>query len=119
MIEKLKNAGPYNLFPLLVMLYITAGMPLVHPLFHNHAAHDGSVSAGGALLQDPTHEGRAHRCPICDFKATNQMHAATCNTSLAGNQAIDDLVSTESTFWLKASPQCVDARAPPAHSVIS
>jgi hypothetical protein len=120
MLEKLKNAGPCNLLPLLVMLYISVGMPLVHPLIHAHAEHDWSVSTSGdRFLQNPTHEGKAHHCPICGFKATNQLHASPYSAALAGDQSIDDFVSTESSFWLSASPQRADARAPPVLSVIS
>jgi hypothetical protein len=115
MFGKIKTARPYNLLPLMVMLYITVGMPLVHPLMHSHWEHDQSMPAdGGHHLQDPTAGGKDHHCPICDFETTNPMHAAACNTSLAGHEFIDDFVFFELSFCFKACPQIVDARAPPA-----
>ena len=120
MVDKLKNTRPYNLIPLLVMLYVAAGLPLVHPIFHTHSEHDQSIVAScGLLLQGPEVDGKAHHCPICDFEATNQLHATACNTGLAGSQFIYDVVSIGSSFSLKARPQHMDARAPPALSAIS
>ncbi|MGD9072176.1 MAG: hypothetical protein PVI69_10455 [Desulfobacterales bacterium] len=114
MYKKLKKFGWYNLLPLLVMLYITVGMPLVHPLIHQHSDHDRSVSTcGSLLLQNIADEGKTHHCTICDFEATNQLHSKACNFVPDWHQAIDDFVFIKISPSLKAIPQSIEARAPP------
>lgn len=114
MLEKIKAAGTFNLLSLLAILYISMGMPLVHPLMHAHTEHDPSVSGdNGRLLQYQTEYDETHRCLICDFQATNQLHAADCCAAFSGHQSIDELVTSAPSFALHSALQHFDARAPP------
>ena len=117
MLEKIRNAGPFNMLSLLAIVYITMGMPLVHPLMHAHSEHDPHVSAGnGRRLLNQADHCETHPCLICDFQATNQLHAAAFCAAFSGHQSIDELVSTEPSFARHTAPQHFDARAPPAFS---
>jgi hypothetical protein len=112
--------GPHNLLQLLVILYIAVGMPVAHPLIHEHSEHDRSGPAyGGLHFHSLAGEGETHHCPICDFEATNQLHATVCNLVPDWNQPLDDFVFINVSFSLKAAPQSVDARSPPSLSAIS
>jgi len=114
MFAKLKNVRPYHLLSLLVMLYIDVGMPLIHPLFHFHEEHDQSILAcGGDSFNAPEDKGEAHHCHICDFKATNQLHAVESGPFVAADNANE---SINALFWFFLFRTClkhVDARAPP------
>jgi len=114
MLDRIKFVKFFNLFSLLVILHITMGMPLVHPFVHAHSGHDASGPVEhGHHFQSQTDQDQTHRCPICDFQATNQLHAAANNLAHTGHHYTDGLVTTASSFSLKAVLQHFDARAPP------
>jgi hypothetical protein len=62
-----------RLLPLLVILYIAIGLPLVHPLLHHPWDDDHSSTKNcahhhrGAQEDDPS-----SNCPICSFLSTSQ-----------------------------------------------
>jgi hypothetical protein len=114
MFGKLKNAGPYDRIPLLVILYIAVGMPLVHPLFHPFGEHRHWISgAGDQRLEAPAVEAKDRHCPFCDFAATNQMHAATWDPAVVWNESADDVVPIDSICSPKTCSILIEARAPP------
>lgn len=114
MLERIKITKFFNLLPLLVMLHITMGMPLVHPFVHAHSGHEEPIPFyNGHHFQNQTDHGEKHRCPICDFQASNQLHAAVHNATYTVHPFIDSLATNASPFSLKVAPQHFDARAPP------
>jgi len=116
MIGKLKNTGPYNLVSLMVIMYISVGMPLLHSLFHHHQAHDHFRSAQGAAhFRDQTGHGKVHHCPICDFEAANQLHAAGSMPNAAFHEAMDRCNPTIHLFSFRTCSILVEARAPPVY----
>jgi hypothetical protein len=120
MLERITNAKCFNLFSLLVMLHITMGMPLVHPFVHAHLGHDEPIPVdNGHRFQNHTDQGETHRCPICDFQATNQLHAAVNNVAHTGHHYTDRLIISASSLSLEAAPQHYEARAPPHFPAVS
>ena len=73
MLTKLTDTISYNLLSLLVVLFIAVGMPLLHPLLHNHFEHHHiSENHGAEQPSEVPSKNKEHDCPICDFQATSQ-----------------------------------------------
>jgi hypothetical protein len=61
-----------NLLSLLAVLFIAVGMPLLHPVLHNHFEHHHiSANHGAEQPSDVPGKKQGHDCPICDFQATS------------------------------------------------
>ena len=115
MLRKSKNLIPYNLLPLLVILFISVGMPLVHPALHNHFDHEHvSEDHGAEHLPPKPDEDKAHECPICDFLATCQLHPAGLGPMITASEWMVRIDTINQIFLVKACPFPAKSRAPPA-----
>lgn len=114
MLRKLTDAFPYNLIPLLAILSIAVGMPLLHPVLHSHPEHH-HISAGHGVEHFPAipDEDKAHECPICDFLATSQLYDTGLGLIITENEPVGKTVSINHIFLVKACPFQTEPRAPP------
>ncbi|MGD9007312.1 MAG: hypothetical protein PVG41_05290 [Desulfobacteraceae bacterium] len=64
----------YRLFPLLVLLYIAIGLPLVHPLLHYPSDDDHDLTHSCAHHHGGAHDDddQTSECPVCHFISTSQ-----------------------------------------------
>lgn len=111
--------GRFNLIPLLVMLYIAAGVPLIHPVLHDHLNHGqtGAAPFAEPFLTSPDQE-KEHDCPICSFLATNQWHAASFIPAIAAGEQLGSIASKKPFFPIKTDSKISEPRAPPASTPI-
>ena len=114
MLRKLTDAFPYNLLPLLAILSIAVGMPLLHPVLHSHPEHHHISADHGVehFLAIP-YEDKAHECPICDFLATSQLYDTGLGLIITENEPVGKIVSANHIFLVKTCQFQIEPRAPP------
>jgi len=105
---------------LLVMLHVSAGLPMIHPLFH---AHDEARAGAGRLseksLNKSTNVQPHSECPVCDHLATHQMHPALSVAGVVENEAIDVIPFKTPQRSTGARINSIEARAPPINLLFS
>ena len=115
MLRKSKNLISYSLFSLLAVLFIAIGMPLVHPVLHQHLDHrhihaDGDVKHLATIQDDE----KDRECSICDFLATYQLHSSGLGLIITANEWVGRVAQTHQIFLVQIGPFSAKSRAPPA-----
>jgi hypothetical protein len=98
----------------LVILNITIGVHLVHPVLHDHAAEDHAATAHSVHHPHAIIEMEEdHSCPICDFLAANQLHPAISGVSSCTNGPLGQLAYRVYSISIKTCFIQDNPRAPP------
>ena len=119
MSRKLMYKGCYILLPLVVVLHIAVGMPLVHPFFHNHLDHDHASRCHCAEhLRIISCEDNHHECPICNFLATSPLHATELPKTVIANGQLGNVAHVYQSIQIKTGSKQIEPRAPPARTLI-
>ena len=114
MLRRITDTAPYSLIPLLAILFIAVGMPLLHPVLHSHLEHHHlNGGCGDGHLPAISDKDQAHKCPTCDFLATSQLHVTVLDRIVTHNEAVCYLLFTNQTFWGMICPSPTEPRAPP------
>jgi hypothetical protein len=109
----------YNQLSLLAILYIAAGMPLIHPAFHNHFDDHGILANQGVgQISAITHDNRLHNCPICFFLASSQLLGSGLNLIIAANELLGTISPVDQLSLVKCCIIGSEPRAPPGFSLI-
>jgi len=119
MLRKLFFYIPLRLFTTLVLLYISVGMHLLHPSFHEHLENDDhSLHNCHETLSEKLTVDENHLCPLCKFLALNHFFKNLSEPSYGGNQQYDQIPSTERLMIIKAYSKHIEPRASPYLSII-
>jgi hypothetical protein len=114
MLTKLADTISFNLLPLLSVLFIVVGMPLLHPVLHSHPEYHYIISEHcDEHISAFADEDHGLNCPICDFLATSQMYDTGREPIIAENYPADKIVSVKNIFLAKPHPLQIEPRAPP------
>jgi hypothetical protein len=113
LIKAANKKSVYFLF-LLTILYIAAGIPLLHPALHDHLdqGHLAACSCNDGC--QVTLEAESHECPLCDLLARSQYHPPE------GSHVHWDGLATATVFsktQFLITTSCLESakpRAPPA-----
>ena len=115
MLIRTSNMRTCNLIALVVIAYITIGLPLIHPALHKSFAHDHQI-AGHCVdhFQPILEKSKNHNCSICDFLATTQLNDTILFHFSNINEPFAKFVSIDQTTSVKTFLRQDEPRAPPA-----
>lgn len=105
-----------SLLPFLAILFIGVGMPVIHPVWHDHAGIHSHLQHDPATVASIIGATATDECPICTFLATNHLQLAGRNpvafasTLNSSNPSEQFLVSGQTCRSLPES------RAPPEYA---
>ena len=120
MLTKLTDAISLRLLALLSALFIAAGMPLLHPVVHNHSESDHIISEHHdehiSVFADENHKPN---CPICGFLATSQLYDTGKGPTITEIEPVGNIISIKDVFLAKTFPMQIEPRAPPVLASIS
>jgi hypothetical protein len=116
MLKKVTASQISTMLCLLAMVTIAVGMPLAHPFFHDHSAHDYEV-----LHHNSDHfessEGKTgtHSCPICSFLSTNSIEQSVSLQSVKTDGPLINTIQIIQFITVKIYSSPSEPRAPPPH----
>jgi hypothetical protein len=115
MLRKLTDTVSYNLLSLLAVLFIAVGMPLLHPVLHNHFEHYHIIENHGAEQHSEIpSKDKEYECSICDFRATNQFFVSGLAPIMPAGEPLGITLSIIPIFFLvKVRSTQTKPRAPP------
>jgi hypothetical protein len=114
MLTKLTDTVSYNLLSLLAVLFIAMGMPLLHPVLHNHFEHHHiSENHGAEKPSEVPSKNKEHDCPICDFQATSQFFSISLIPVITDKNPFFITLSSNHLSLVKTCSAQTEARAPP------
>jgi hypothetical protein len=119
MLKKLTDTAYCSLVAILAILIIAVGIPLVHPILHDHLGqqHIGAHHDGKRFWA-ASYQGKMHACPLCDFLAMNQLHNADSDGTITEGEPVGFSVSANHIILVKSYPLRAEPRAPPAFSFL-
>ena len=119
MLKKLTDTVSCSLIAILAILFIAVGIPLVHPILHDHLGqHHIGAHHDGKRFWKASYQGKTHACPFCDSLATNQLHSADSGGTIAECEPVGFIVSANHIILVKSYPLRAEPRAPPAFSFL-
>jgi len=114
MSRRLTVQVPYILLPLLAILFIAVGMPLIHPVLHSSLEHHQiSVGHGAGQFLSMPDKDKAYECPICDFLATIQLYDTSSELIITEKEPIGTIFSIYQFCLVKTCLILSEPRAPP------
>ena len=109
-----------RLYATLIILYISAGLSFLHPLFHEHP--DDNVHPlnhyHNNYIEKLT-EDEDHPCPLCDFLSVNQFYHGLSVDTCQVDQHFCKIKTTNTVLIVKSISGDADPRAPPFFSMAS
>jgi hypothetical protein len=119
MLKKLTDTVSCSLIAMLAILFVAVGIPLVHPILHDHLGHHHiGARHDRECFQATRHQGRTSECPFCDFLATNQLQSADSGGTIAEGEPVGFIMSANHIILVKSYPLLAEPRAPPAFSFL-
>jgi|GEM_PF-1059807 len=114
MFRRLTVEVPYILLPLLAILFISAGIPFIHPAFHSGLEHHPiSVGHGARHFLSMPDIDKAHECPICDFLANSQLYDTGLELIIMEHDPVGTILSINQICLVKICQTLSEPRAPP------
>ena len=114
MLTRLIDIVSYNLLSLLAVLFIAVGMPLLHPVLHNHIDHHYiSENHGAEQSSEVPSKDKEHDCPICDFQATSQSFSISPVPVITAVNPFFIILPSIHLSLVKTCSAQTTARAPP------
>jgi len=114
MLKKLTDTASCSLIAILAILFIAVGIPLVHPILHDHPGQNHiGVHHDGKRFWTASNQGKTHGCPLCDFLATIQLHSADTGGTIAEGEPVGFIVFANHIILIKSYPPRAEPRAPP------
>jgi hypothetical protein len=119
MLKKLTDTATCSLIAILATLFIAVGIPLVHPILHDHLGqHHIGVHHEGKRFWAASYQSKTHACPLCDFLATSQLHKANSAGTITEGEPVGFIVSANQIILVNSYPLRAEPRAPPAFSFL-
>ena len=120
MLTKITDTILFSLLPLLSALFFVAGMPLAHPIFHNHSERYHIISEHREkhilAFAEKDHEPN---CPICYFLTTKQVYNSGIGRTITEIEPVGKTISIKDVLLAKTFPMQIEPRAPPVLASIS
>jgi hypothetical protein len=113
MLSNITNNDRWSLLCLAAILFIAAGIPLIHPAFHHEAHGQTNVDHSPAHFPALPIEDEDHGCPICDYQATNPLTINGLMPRMAADQPFVAVLQTIHLFVTKTFVVQAEPRAPP------
>ena len=119
MLTTLTDKISFSLLPLISVLLVAVGMPVLHPILHSHSANYNIISEHyDKSISASSDEDNELNCPICDFLATSQLHDTGIKPIVAEINPADKIISKKDIFLAKIHPLQTEPRAPPVGNLL-